>query len=228
MATRLIATDNADTIGLAATGTTGRKLSERDRVLIETLLQDRGILSSGTNNGPSASPTPAPSNAGTAPQAIAGNPIATLAISTVRPGDLITSGYINSLVEALLSLDRRLAALESEPQPAPTPTPAPSSNSTPTPTPTPAPSGQPPQITNATATVAAGGRVLVEVTGTNITKARVSKVQLGTTTIALSAIRFTRTGFGFATTQTIVTNARGRLTVTTPGGSAGTTLSVER
>jgi hypothetical protein len=43
---------------------------------------------------------------------LAGEALAALALQPVKPGDLITAGYINAMVDALLSVHRRLAHVE--------------------------------------------------------------------------------------------------------------------
>jgi hypothetical protein len=123
---------------------TGQRLSQRDRTLIETLLTDRGILGVGTIGPQPVQPTPATPDA-PAPAAVATplEPTVRLAITPVKPGDLITADFMNNLVEALLALDGRLKALEGRPGASPTPAspgtaPAPSATGAVPPTPPPA------------------------------------------------------------------------------------------
>lgn len=219
-------TDTSHRILRTETETTRRILSEVDRTLIETLLLDRGILASPTDSRPTAPPAPAPSTpsapAGSSP-VITINPIVRLALTEVRPGDLITAGYMNSLVEALLSLDRRLAALEGASATPPAPTPDPAPTPTPVPEPEPARAEPAPRIKSAVATVAREEANVV-VTGRNIGKDRVTEVLLGRKPIPLTEVNFTSTSQFDFTTETSFVREFDELTVTTDGGKAAATV----
>ena len=102
---------------------TGPRLSERDRTLIETLLTDRGILGVADAVNPQLVAQPVPGRPGApAPEVSPGatpgaavtplEPAVRLALTTVKPGDLITADFMNDLIEALLALDGRLRTLE--------------------------------------------------------------------------------------------------------------------
>jgi hypothetical protein len=58
-----------------------------------------------------AAPT-APAPAPASPPVVAGGTITRLVLGKVQPGDLITADFANSIIEALLTLDNRLALLE--------------------------------------------------------------------------------------------------------------------
>src|SRR4051812_3262901 len=93
------------------------KLTEKQRFLMETLLIDSGIAIAGPS--PSPAPAPAPTPTPTPVVAPAPTPAPTtvvntfirLALNEIKPGDLITADFANNIIEALIALDRRLAAL---------------------------------------------------------------------------------------------------------------------
>lgn len=217
------------------------KLSDRNRFLIETLLADSGIYYGAvaaptptptppTAPAPSPTPSPTPAPAPTPTTGQGGTTVNTfvrLALSEVKPGDLITAGFANNLIEAIMALEARVKALEGGsrtiPTPGPTPTP-----STPTPTPGGAASltgggrseigRAAPTIESVTGETVRGKGVDIAVTGDNLGEGVLERVLLGPTAIAPKLIKFTRTGFTFTTTAAIVKNAKNRITVVTSGG----------
>jgi hypothetical protein len=213
-------------------------LSQKDRVLIEALLVDRGILSAVGTPTPSPSPAPSPTPTTTTTTTTTMNPIVRLAMTTVKPGDLITASFMNTIVDALFALDERLTRLEA-PKPASGPAPAPSPTS-------PASSAQTsikeaasefvvgrearfairaqPTIEAAVATTVKGLGVRVEVTGDNIGQGLVGSVVLGETRYAPASLIFTRAGFNFVTTTTVIRAAKNRLTVVTSAGQDSATI----
>jgi hypothetical protein len=230
------------------------KLSDRDKLLIETLLADAGVFAiaaptPGPTPGPlpapsptpASAPTPTPGPTPTLPQG-SGSPVnlfLRLALNKVGPGDLITAQFANDIVDALLALDARLRALEgmgrTTPAPA-SPTPSPTPAPTPTHTPTPSPAetsltrgrtseAPEPTIESATATTVPGKGVTIAVTGDNIGEGLLERVMLGTAQIAPSSIKFGRGGFSFRTTSAIVKSAKSRLTVVTSGGEDSAALT---
>jgi hypothetical protein len=89
-------------------------LSNLDRALIQLYFVDRGLVSTATATQPSPAPT-SPSTPGTGgPPVTAVNPAVQLALTTVKPGDLITADFMNNFVAALLALEVRLRTLESQ------------------------------------------------------------------------------------------------------------------
>ncbi|MDV3456333.1 hypothetical protein RZN05_05005 [Sphingomonas sp. HF-S4] len=217
-------------------GYSQEKLSDRNRFLIETLLADSGIYYGAVAaptptptppTAPAPSPTPSPAPAPTPSPSQAGTTVNTfvrLALSEVKPGDLITAGFANNLIEAIMALEARVKALEGGSGTTPTPTPT---------QPTPTPSGPEtslsgggrseigraaPTIESVTGETVRGKGVDIAVTGDNLGEGVLERVLLGTTTIAPRLIKFTRTGFTFTTTAAIVKNARNRITVVTSGG----------
>ena len=103
-------------------------LDVKDNALLDLLIRDRFVgtdivgVRPGSFATPGATATPVTPTA-PAPTAAAA---ASINLSHVGPGDLITAAYINGLVDALLALDKRLAKIEAIPrQTAPAPTPPP-------------------------------------------------------------------------------------------------------
>lgn len=195
-----------------------KPLSVGEMVVVERWLTGRGILPAATATLAPAAPAPAapaaaPAAAPGAPVIVA-SPIVRLAMSTVNPGDLITAGFMNNIVEALLALDRRLAALEGMTTAPPPP---------PTPQPTPPPPPEPDRRAAPTIETAIASRlrrgVEIDVVGINLGEGMVEQVLLGKAEIDVRKLEFTRTGFKFLTTLKDLTSSRQRLTVTTSGGN---------
>jgi hypothetical protein len=103
-------------------------LDVKDNALLNLLIRDRFVgsefvgVSPGSFATPGATATPV---APTTPTPAAA--VASITLTHVAPGDLITAGYVNGLVDALLALDKRLAKIEATPRQtmpvAPTPPP---------------------------------------------------------------------------------------------------------
>ncbi len=92
-------------------------LDLKDNALLNLLIRDRFVgadLGNMTIN-PGAFATPATPVSPTAPTPSAAA-AASISLTRVAPGDLITAGYINGLVDALLALDKRLAKIEATPR----------------------------------------------------------------------------------------------------------------
>jgi hypothetical protein len=92
-------------------------LDLKDNALLNLLIRDRFVgadLGNLTIN-PGSFATPVTPVTPTAPSAGAAAS-ASINLSRVAPGDLITAGYVNGLVDALLALDKRLAKIESAPR----------------------------------------------------------------------------------------------------------------
>jgi hypothetical protein len=235
-----------------------QKLSDQQIYLINALLTDSGVYdmvaapSPGPLPAPAPAPSPSPSPTPTqtpAPTQATSAPVNVflqLALTKVRAGDLITAEFVNGLIDGLFALEARVRALElgkatpatASPTPTPTaPTPTPSS-----PTPSPSaeaslsgfrpsePTGEEPTIESVTAVTVAGKGVTVTVTGDNLGKGVVERVLLGKTLIAVTTLKFARTGFSFLTTTAIIQKSGNRLTVTTSGGedSAGFTMGSKK
>jgi biotin carboxyl carrier protein len=218
-------------------GAQKRQMSNRERLMMEALLEDSGFFiatpapsavgAPTPTPAPKPTPTPAPTAtpaptpapaaamvaAPSAPTTI--NAVVRLAMTTVKPGDLITADFANNLVEALIALDRRVTSLEDgvgRAALAATPTPSPS------PTPTPRPSKSAPVIDSVDKFTVKGRGVAVTVTGNNIGEGLVEDVLLGKTSIDLSKVKFEKGGFNFLTTTAAINAANNRLTVVTSGG----------
>ena len=225
-------------------------LSSQDRILIEALLQDSGVLPMAVGGGGQSPPTspsppspgPPPPSPAPAPAPPSSNPILRLAMSTVKAGDLITAGFMNTLIDALFALDERLKRLEDL---APTPTPAPAPAPSPPP---PSPAGGAiaaesaaapasasdlaapaaaagrsagqlePVIENAIATPTKGEGLRITVTGNNIDEGIVEEARLGKTKFARSKLKFDEAGFSFLTTNAVLQAANNVLTVITVTG----------
>jgi hypothetical protein len=92
-------------------------LDLKDNALLNLLIRDRFVgadLGNLTIN-PGSFATPATPVTPTAPGPSAAA-AASINLTRVAPGDLITATYINGLVDALLALDKRLAKIESAPR----------------------------------------------------------------------------------------------------------------
>lgn len=167
---------------------------------------------------PSAAPS-APTTGGTATsQPAPGATITRLLLSTVKPGDLITAGFMNDIIAALLALDNRLALLEKTATTVPATTPGTGTGTTTTPS---EPRTPRPVIKTAEAVTLAGRGVIVTVTGKGLSEGLLETVMLGKTPIEIEdakKFQFSDGGFTFKTTQPIFTESRGELTVVTTGG----------
>jgi hypothetical protein len=111
-------------------------LDVKDNALLDLLIRDRFVgtdivgVRPGSFATPGATATPVTPTAPTPSAA----PAASINLSHVSPGDLITAPYINGLVDALLALDKRLAKIEATPrQTAPAAPPPPPVVATPVP-----------------------------------------------------------------------------------------------
>ncbi|AQR73130.1 hypothetical protein [Sphingomonas sp. LM7] len=217
-----------------------RAITDRERLMMEVLLEDRGFFA-GAVAAPAPSPTPSPTPAPAPTPSPSPTPTATpaptptraeasprvlsaaivrLAMTTVRPGDLITADFANNLVEALIGLDRRLTLLEDDMGKAiPTTTPT-----TLIPTPTPTPSRSKPIIDSVDVFTISGRGTAVTVAGKNLGEGLLERVLLGVTEIPLSSLKFSGTGFSFLTTAAIVGRASNRITVETSGGEDSAAL----
>jgi hypothetical protein len=178
---------------------------------------------------PAPTPTPAPATAAAPSTPTTINAVVRLAMTTVKPGDLITADFANNIVEALIALDRRLTSIEDgmgKATPAPTPAPGP----TPSPTPTPTPSKSAPVIDSVDTITIKGRGVAVTVTGDNIGEGLLERVLLGTASVDLGKLKFEKGGFSFLSTTTVINAAKNRLTVVTAGGqdSAPLTTTVRK
>lgn len=222
-----------------------QRLSVRDKLLIETLLVDSGVIdfavaaptpTPGPAPTPSPSPTPAPAPAAAASPTPSPtlNLFVQLALNKIRPGDLITAQFANDLVDAALSLDARLRVLEGYNRVTSTPTPTPGTSPTPSSSANlsatdlvRADDAPKPTIDKITATTVRGKGVTVAVAGDNIGEGQIERVLLGATQIAPSSIKFVRGGggFTFTTTTAIVEKSKNRLTVVTAGGQDSAALS---
>lgn len=90
-------------------------LDVKDNALLNLLIRDRFVgadLGNLTIN-PGSFATPATPVTPSAPAPAA---VASISLTRVAPGDLITAGYVNGLVDALLALDKRLAKIEATPR----------------------------------------------------------------------------------------------------------------
>lgn len=224
----------------SVSGEQKRQMSNRERLMMEALLEDSGFFvatpspTPGIVAAPMPSPTPAPAPAPTptpkpsaaaaaaAPGATIVNAVVRLAMTTVKPGDLITADFANNLVEALIALDRRVSSLEDG---IGRDTPTPSVTPTPSTTPTPTPSRSAPVIDAVETFTISGRGVSVSVTGDNIGEGLVERVLLGTASIDLAKVKFVKGGFGFMTTTAIIKAAKNRITVVTSGGQDSAPLT---
>ena len=103
-------------------------LDVKDNALLDLLIRDRFVGSDLANVRPGAFAVPKAPAAPAAPGAATTGTTATAAainLAHVAPGDLITSAYVNTLVDALLALDKRLAGVEARPSGTPPPPPPP-------------------------------------------------------------------------------------------------------
>lgn len=228
-------------------------LSVQERFLIEALLQDSGVLPSAVRGGTQSPPiTPAPpgptppsGQASPAPSAPTSNPLVSLALTSVKPGDLITAGFMNKLVQALFELDERLKKIEGAVRAA-APTPPPPQTPTPPPT---GPSGlttgtftaataaelressadrptalvderrtAEPRIESVVATPTRGSGLRITVTGDNLDEEMIEEIRLGDAKFDRSKIEREETGFSFRTSTSVLESAENQLTISTIAG----------
>jgi hypothetical protein len=92
-------------------------LDIKDNALLDLLIRDRfvGVDFGNMTVNPGSFATPVTPVTPTAPTPGAAA-AASINLTRVAPGDLITATYINGLVDALLALDKRLAKIESAPR----------------------------------------------------------------------------------------------------------------
>ena len=154
--------------------------------------------------GGSAQPQAAAQAATAASAATSGTPTAgtgfvapALTLSRVQPGDLITAGFANGLIDALMVVDARLRALEARSGTVVTPT-VPAVPATPVAPVTPV--NRVPVITAALYHVASTGRASFQITGSNL--AQVTRVEMNEKTIKIANLAVTEKSVIFTTSAT--------------------------
>lgn len=172
---------------------------------------------------PSNQPSRESSNGG---QASSDSLIATLARTRVRPGDLITAGYMDSLVDALLELNRRLTALEkaaSSATPVVVPPPAP-------PPPKDTPTVPPPVIVSAIASTVRGVGVQIDVRGKGLAEGLLQAVKVAGNNIDIGGkgFKFTTGGFLCTVTTKNLQVAKNEIFVRTKGGEDVALVTIDR
>lgn len=148
--------------------------------------------------------------------------IATLARTRVRPGDLITAGYMDSLVDALLELNRRLAALEkaaSSSPPVVVPPPPKDTSTVP-----------PPVIVSAIASTVRGVGVQIDVRGKGLAEGLLQAVKVAGNNIDIGGkgFKFTQSGFVCTVTTKNLQVAKNEISVKTKGGEDVALVTLDR
>ena len=169
---------------------------------------------------PSAAPS-APTTGGTVTsQPAPGATITRLLLTTVKPGDLITAGFMNDIIAALLALDNRLALLEKTATTVPATGSGTGTGTGTTTTPS-DPKVPAPVIKTAEAITIANRGVFVTVKGKGLSEGLLETVLLGSSPVNIEDTKkfeYTDEGFAFRTTQPVLTASRGVLKVVTKGG----------
>lgn len=204
-------------------------IDERTFFILDKMLSKAKARNPGSTDGAASAPSlaaPAPQQgSSSAAQTSAGSLIATLARTRVRPGDLITAAYMDSLVDALLELNRRLSALENaEPVSPPVvgtpPAQPPKEDST----------IPPPVIVSAIASTVRGVGVQIDVRGKGFAQGLLQAVKVagGSIDIGGKGFKFTQSGFVCTVTTRNLKVAKNEIYVRTKGGEDVALVTTDR